>query len=48
MSRPSKSAIRAAVDKLKDHTPSPSNLEQPTAKLDAAKPNKQRIRKKGV
>ena len=48
MNRPTKSEIRAAVEKLKDNKPSPSSLEQPAAKLEAAKPNKNRIRKQGI
>jgi hypothetical protein len=48
MSRPSKNEIRAAIEKLKDNKPSPAHIEQPAAKLEAAKSNKQRIRKKGV
>ena len=48
MSRPTKNEIRAAVEKLKDNKPSPAHLEQSTPKLEAAKSNKQRIRKKGV
>lgn len=48
MARPSKSDIRAAVEKLKDAKPSESHFEQSTPKLEAAKSNKQRIRKKGV
>jgi len=48
MNRPSKNEIRAAVEKLKDNKPSPSSMEQPEAKLTAAKSNKNRIRKKGA
>ncbi len=46
--KPSKKDIKAAVDKLKDNKPSASNLDQPTPKLEAAKPNKNRIRKQGI
>jgi hypothetical protein len=46
--KPSKKDIKAAVDKLKDNKPSTGSMEQPDAKLSAAKPNKNRIRKQGI
>jgi hypothetical protein len=46
--KPSKKDIKAAIEKLHDNKPSTSSMEQPEAKLSAAKPNKNRIRKQGI
>lgn len=51
MSRLSKKEIKAALDKLKDHGPQKGNANDSqyvSKPLEAKKPNKNRIRKKGV
>lgn len=48
MKRPSKKEIQAAVAKLKETKQGSAEIEQPVAKLEPKKPNKNRIRKQGV
>jgi hypothetical protein len=48
MKKPSKQQIKDAVDKLKNKVEGPTEVDQPTARPQEKKGNKQRIRKKGV
>jgi hypothetical protein len=48
MKRPSKKAIREAVEKLKDKKDGSNEIEQQTGKTQEKGFNSQRIRKKGV
>jgi hypothetical protein len=48
MNRPSKKEIRAAIEKLHEPPEGPSEVPYLVPKIEAKKPSKQRIRKKGV
>jgi len=48
MNRPSKKQIKAALDKLHDTSSGPTEVPYLVPKLEAKKPNKNRIRKQGV
>jgi hypothetical protein len=48
VNRPSKKAIKAALDKLHEQKSGPSEVPYLVPKTEARKPNKNRIRKQGV
>jgi acyl-CoA synthetase (AMP-forming)/AMP-acid ligase II len=48
MNRPSKKAIREAIEKLHEAKSGPTDVPFIVPKTEAKKPNKNRIRKQGV
>jgi len=48
MNRPSKKAIKAALEKLHEQKSGPNDVPYLVPKLESKKPNKNRIRKQGV